>query len=261
MRGCNEMGVLYLDEAGNTGLWDNEQRLLVYGGPYVNATTWKILSRELAAIHAKYKAIIISRFQSGFHKNMPFSTLESGVAFLADFNFHAKNIVNRKSLWSKLDDIERFQLLDDVVAILIKHHIPFYVGCLDKVSFRPRKKPKRNDMREYKILFEQFLPFIEKDIKNREDIVTVIDDGDSTEKEILRDNLRSKELTKFVGELICGKYNEYPLLQIADIGIWIIQAYYRLQKHRDDEYAEQVRTLYKRLMKVARNCYCTKKKP
>lgn len=255
-----QVGILYLDEAGNTGLWDNEQKLLIYGGPFVTAKTWKLLSKELARIQAKYKAKIISRFKSGIDQNMPFSILESGVTFLADFNFHAKNIVNRKSLWSKLDEVERFELLDEVITALIKYRIPFYVGSLDKTLFRPRKKPKKNDMREYKILFEQFLPYIERDLRKTEDIVTVIDDGDSTEKDILREALRRENLSKFIGELISGKYNEYPLLQVADIGIWVIQAYHRLQKNRDDEYAEHVRKLYKKLSQVKRGHRCEKKK-
>lgn len=250
------MGILYLDEAGNTGLWDQDQKLLIYGGPFVNAHTWRLLSKELAKIQAKYKSIIMSRFQSGIHKNMPFSHLESGVGFLADFHFHAKNIVNRKSLWCKLDEVERFELLDEVITALIKYQIPFYVGSLDKVKFRPKKKPKRNEMKEYRVLFQHYLPFIESHVESEQGIVTIIDDGDSSEKEIVRESLHSCQLTKFYGELICGKYSDYPLLQVADIGIWVIQAYHRLNNERVDEYAEHVRRLYHKLQKVTKMCRC-----
>lgn len=250
------MGILYLDEAGNTGLWDNDQTLLIYGGPYVDSLMWKSLSQDLAVIQAKYKSIIMSRFQSGLQANMPFSHLENGVGFLSDFNFHAKNIVNRTALWSKLDDSERFDVLDEVIESLVKHNVPFYVGTLDKVKIRPAKKPKRNDMREYKLLFQQFLSFVEGEIGEHSNVVTIIDDGDSVEKEILKKSISDPVLTKFLGELICGKYNEYPLLQVADIGIWIIQAYNRLDTSRTDAYAESVRNLYNKFQKVLKVYSC-----
>lgn len=250
------LGILYLDEAGNTGLWDRDQTILIYGGPYVNPSLWKKLSHDLVVIQAKYKALIMSRFKSGLKGNLSFTQLESGVSFLSDFNFHAKNIVNRKALWGKLDDYERFDVLDDVIESLITHNVPFYVGMLDKVKIRPKKKKKRNDMREYKQLFREFLGFVEGEIDEHSSIVTIIDDGDSIEKEMLMKSIADEELTKFFGELVSGKYDEYPLLQVADIGIWVIQAYNRLDERRTDDYAESVRRLYTKLQKVLKihNC-------
>lgn len=256
VKGCEFLGILYLDEAGNTGLWDNDQKLLIYGGPYVDSYLWKKLSHDLAVIQAKYKAIIMSRFKSGLKGNLSFTQLESGVSFLSDFNFHAKNIVNRRALWSKLDDDERFDVLDDVIESLIIHKVTFYVGMLDKVKVRPKKKKKKNDMREYKHLFREFLSFVEDEIDEHSNVVTIIDDGDSIEKEMLKKSIGDDVLTKFIGELISGKYNEYPLLQIADIGIWVIQAYNRLDERRTDDYAENVRSLYTKMQPILKihNC-------
>lgn len=253
------MGILYLDEAGNTGLWDSDQTLLVYGGPYVGAKEWKVANDELAKVQAKYKALIMGRFQSGLNSKTQFARLEDGVHFLSQFHFHARDIANKKGLWSKLKDDERFQVMEDVIDVLFKHNIPFYLGALDKVKLRPAHKPKKNtknEMTEYKVLLPSLLGFIENDMEENAQIVTIMDDGDPIEKEVIRESLRNTPQVKFMGELVCGKYADYPILQIADIGIWIFQAFHRLGEDREDEHAKRVRSLYKKLSGVIKVSWC-----
>lgn len=247
------MGILYLDEAGNTGLWDSSQTLLIYGGPYVSSSEWKLLSNDLASIQVKYKSMIMGRFKSGIQPNSSFAKLESGVKFLSDFHFHAKDIANKKALWSKLKDSERFQALDEVIEALIEHKITFFLGVLDKEKYLREVKPKKsdkNEMVEYKFLLQSFFGYVESEVGAHANIVTIIDDGDSNEKEAIKYSLKNVDLSKFLGELICGKHNDYPILQVADIGVWIYQAFHRLDESRSDYHAEHIRTLYSKLEKT-----------
>lgn len=250
------MGILYLDEAGNTGLRDTNQPLLIYGGPYIEPSTWKKLNDDLILIQRKYLGIIASRFQSGLRAENFLAEVGTNVNFLTDFHFHAKNIINRTALWSKLDETERFNVLEDIIDIIIKHDITFYIGVLDKAVYQSTISLKNNNMGEYRHLHEQFLSFIESDTSEHAQIITVIDDGDAGEKEILKDCLSSSNLNKFFGELVCGKHKDYPLLQVADIGVWVFQAFHRLGSNRSDDYAQSVRNLYNKLQRVLKIKQC-----
>ncbi|WP_400244977.1 DUF3800 domain-containing protein [Niallia sp. JL1B1071] len=254
------MGIFYIDEAGNTGLQDKQQKLLIYGGPYVNVSEWKTIGNGLAGIQNKYFSIIVSRFQSGLgpdtNPTQFFRDISSHVGFLQDFHFHAKNIVNRTGLWSKLNNDERFDVLEDILDLLIKHNVTLYIGALDKAQYIANPKNSKKKMAEYKFLHNSFLEFLEKDVPDQDQIITIIDDGDITEKKVLKDSLNNSSRRKFFGELVSGKARDYPLLQVADVGIWIFQAFHRLDEERDDEYANRVRSLYKKLESTTKLYRC-----
>lgn len=250
------MGILYLDEAGNTGLRDTDQPLLIYGGPYVEPSSWKMLSHDLSLIHRKYLGIIVGRFQSGLGNKNFLTEVGMNVNFLTDFHFHAKNIINRKALWSKLNKTERFVVLEDIVDLVIKYDIPFYVGALDKKKYSSKKKRGKGKLSEYRHLHNIFLPFVENDLRKHAHVVTVIDDGDPGEIKTLKSSLNEDELKKFFGELVRGKHRNYPLLQVADVGIWIFQAYHRLSNNRNDDYAKNIKRLYYKLHNVLRIITC-----
>lgn len=195
------MGILYLDEAGNTGLRDLSQPFLIYGGPYVCADEWKYLSDELARIQAKYKSMIMGRFQSGIRPNSNFSIIESGVTFLSDFHFHAKDIANNHALWSKLKRDERFQVLDDVIESLLKYKITFFLGFLDKEKYKSKIKQDRKKIRkmqEYRYLLRNFFYFIECEVDKNANIITIVDDGDVGENDVIRDSIRDDNLSNFL---------------------------------------------------------------
>ncbi|WP_419954757.1 DUF3800 domain-containing protein [Neobacillus niacini] len=246
------MGILYLDEAGNTGLWDNSQTKLIYGGPYVKSSDWKEINDELVLILRKYKGLILGRFNTGINASTQFSSLENGVKFLSDFRIHAADIIDRKRLWSKLSDVEKYQVLEEVVDALIKKHIPFYVGIVDKEKLRPAIKPanKQNNMTEYKTLLPAFFHYVEGHLGDNEEFTVIIDDGDAPEKEQLRIALRDNNLKKAMGELIVEKSINFPLLQAADVGVWITQAFTRLDSARTDPHAVKIRDLHSKLLSI-----------
>lgn len=252
------MGILYLDEAGNTGLKDKEQPLLIYGGPYVNVSEWKNLNRELTVIQNKYFSIITSRFKSGLGAGKDISKfytdISKNVGFLQNFHFHAKDIINRKGLWSKLDNIERFTVLEEILDILLKHKVSVFIGALDKSKYL--QGSKRRKMEEYYFLHENFLGFLENKVSQDDQIITVIEDGDESEKIILKKCLNAPSRKKFYGELICGNAKDYPILQIADVVIWIFQAFHRLTEDREDEHANHVRKLYKKVENITEVNMC-----
>ena len=76
--------------------------------------------------------------------------------FLTDFHFHAKNIINRTALWSKLDETERFKVLEDIIDIIIKHDITFYIGVLDKAVYQSTISLRNNNMGNIAIYMNNF---------------------------------------------------------------------------------------------------------
>ncbi|MGG0939854.1 DUF3800 domain-containing protein [Brevibacillus centrosporus] len=247
------MGILYLDEAGNTGLWDNDQPKLIYGGPYSDASNWKAVNDEIVAIQQKYKALILGRFNTGSWSVTTFGTLEQGVKFLSEFRIHAADIVDRKGLWSKLNDVEKYQVLEEAVDAMIKGNVTFYAGILDKTSLRAGANRKtKGDMREYQTLFPQFFKMVENDLPDGEHIIVIVDDGNPAEKDEMRKVLSNGSLSKCMGELVIQKSMDMPLLQAADVGVWIIQAYNRLKPHRQDPHAMKIRALHSKLSVIVK---------
>ncbi|RXY97529.1 DUF3800 domain-containing protein, partial [Fictibacillus sp. S7] len=137
------MGILYLDETGNTGLKQTAQPYLIYGGPFVDANKWKTLERDLADVQKKYYSLIFSRID---HVTDPakLGEVATQVKFFEAFHFHASHIVNRTSLWSKLSEKkhEHFQVLEDIVETLNKNKVDFFAGAIDKASVQGKAKNK-----------------------------------------------------------------------------------------------------------------------
>jgi len=242
------MGILYLDEAGNTGLWDSTQSHLIYGGPYVRSSEWKGLNTDIEQIRWKYKTLIISRFRSGISSTTSLQSLNDGVGFLNKFRLHATDIAGRRELWVKLSDVEKFNLIDEVLDALLHHKVPFYVGTINKAPLQTL--PRVNDMREFNQLLPRFFSFFEQNLICVEDYTVIIDDGNINEKDCVRNALRNSSFKKSMGDLIIDKSSSYCLLDVADIGVWIVQSFMRLPTHRTDSYALNVRNLYSKLSTV-----------
>jgi hypothetical protein len=246
------VGILYLDESGNTGLKDTNQKLLIYGGPFIDIKSWRIVNKELEKVRNKYFSIIAGRVQPteflGDYTSAEFiNRITGSIEFLKKFQFHSKNIVDRKGLWSKLNNCERFEVLHDILDILVKNDIIFYIGSLNKKIYLDNPKFSKGKMDEYCFLHNSFMQFIEGELESNEQVVTIIDDGDDSEKRILKKCLNDSSRTKFFGELICGKACDYPPLQFADVGNWIFQSFHRITDDRNDNYANEVRRLYNQL--------------
>lgn len=235
------MGILYLDETGNSGLNNLDQRYLIYGGPFVGADKWKALESDLAQVQQKYFGMIFTRID---HLTDPskIGVVASQVNFFQSFHFHASHIVNRTSLWSKLKEKENehFQVLEDIVDTINKNQVTFFAGAVDKstVQGKPKKKP------EYKQLLPAFFKHVDDKVDDNHFMV-IWDDGDADERALILDGLKRPNLKNCIPELVSAK--QLPMLQLADVGLWIIQYYLKLDAARNDNFAKNVRSLYAKL--------------
>ncbi len=220
------MGILYLDEAGNTGLWDDNQPFLIYGGPYVTAKQWKNVNNSIKAISGQYKALILSRFKTGIDA-VSMDTMIETTDFLREFKIHSAEVMNGKGLWGKLTLDERYKLLDSVINTLVKENVVFFAGVLNKVKYRPVKKVDTK-MREYNKLVAELFTLVDSTLDENDDVVVTIDDGDQVEKDIVKKEIGKQANDRFLGELYVEKSASMPLLQAADVGIWVLQAHHKL---------------------------------
>lgn len=231
------MGILYLDEAGNTGLWDKNQPKLIYGGIYASRANWIGLNDAMSKTQYKYKHMIFDRFKNA----ITMEQLETNIRFFSEFKLHATEIVNQTGLWGKIDNSEKFQVLEDVVDLLVNNNAQVFVAVLDKLPLRPVKKPKHNEYIEYRHLLPKFFTFADRILPHEYSVI--LDDGDVPEKDVFREVLRIGSY-KALPELIIEKSARFPLLQAADIVVWVTQAYHRLEISREDHHAEMVRKLH-----------------
>jgi Protein of unknown function (DUF3800) len=239
------LGILYLDEAGNTGLKDPNQPFLLYGGPFVCADKWKDVNDDFEQVQKKCFSLIFSRIDK-VTDPARFGETVAQVEFLKKFHFHAAQIMNRNGLWSKLDDTknEHFQLIEDILTVAIKHKIKFFIGIIKKssVTGNPKNKP------EFAALLPAFFQHVDSKIDNHHFMV-IWDDGDSKERELILKALHhTPGLNNCIPELISEK--NLPMLQLADVGLWIVQAYHKLTPSRTDDHAKNIRSLYTKFQPV-----------
>jgi Protein of unknown function (DUF3800) len=235
------LGILYLDEAGNTGLKDTAQPYLLYGGPLVGADKWKALEHDFIQVQKKYYALIFSRIDQ-ISDPTKIGAVVSQLKFLENFHFHASRIVNRMSLWSKLDETkgEHFDVLKDLVTLINKHQIDFFAGAIDKSTVQGQSKNKP----EFRQLLPAFFKHVD-DNANNNHFMVIWDDGDTKDREIILDGLKRSNLKNCIPELVSAK--QLPMLQLADVGLWIIQYYLKLDAARTDDFAQNVRSLYNQI--------------
>lgn len=235
------MGILYLDETGNTGLNHTDQPYLIYGGPFVGANKWKDLEKDLAQVQVKYYGLIFSRINNVIDPSK-IGEMASTLGFFQKFHFHASHIMNRTSLWSKLieKDNEHFQILEDIIATLNRNNVTFLAGAIKKstVQGKPKNKP------EFKQLLPEYFKHVDTNV-NDNNFMVIWDDGDDKERELILEALKEPGLKNSIPELVSAK--QLPMLQLADIGLWIIQYYLKLDSAREDEFAQKVRALYSQL--------------
>lgn len=236
------MGILYLDETGNTGLNDPSQPYLIYGGPWVNADKWKELENDLAQVQLKYYGLIFSRIDQVTNPSQ-LGLIATQVKFFENFHFHASHIMNRRSLWSKLieSDDEHFQLLEEIITTLNKNDVDFLAGAIKKSTVQGKAKDKP----EFKKLLPSYFKHVDTNV-NGHNFMVIWDEGDDKERELILDELKHPDLKRSIPELISAK--QLPMLQLADVGLWIIQYYLKLDSTREDKFAQNVRALYNKLL-------------
>jgi hypothetical protein len=246
------VGILYIDEAGNSGVRDTGQPNLIYGGPYIKPSQWKDVLVDYEKNVAKYKSLIYGKFNKPEDMPQSFDKLSSEIDFFVDFHFHATEIMNGRKLWGKLNNNQPFNLLADLITIMEIHNVKFHAGILDKsklLSKLNEENKKIDSGSDFKTLLPLFFNNFEREI-GEEDYVVVIADGSPEEKEILNQTLQSSSIKKCIPEQVIKKAQLNPFLQLADAGLWIIQAYHRLEESDTNNKSQQIRNLYKQLEKI-----------
>lgn len=246
------MGILYIDEAGNSGIQDKGQPNLIYGGVYIKSDQWKNVLADYEKTVIQYQSLIYTKFNPPKGTPESFDKLASDIDFFSKFHFHAAEIINGKGLWGKLNNNQPYHVLRDLISIMEKHGVQFHAGLLDKDGLL-KKKRKDNEkigtLTDFKTLLPLFFAEFEKKVE--EDYVVVIADGSPEEKEILSRTLKSPSVRNCLPETFIKKAELNPFLQLADAGLWIIQAFHRLKDDDKNNKAKQITNLYDQLTKVA----------
>lgn len=234
------MAILYLDEAGNTGLVDPNQPYLLYGGVMVEPSNWHAVENSFIQVQQTYMGILFSRIK---HVTNPaeIGKLMSELRFFEQFHFHAAKIINRTGMWSKLNkqNEEHFKLLEDLIDVICQNNVKIFVGAIKKSTVKATSSKI-----EYTTLLPSFFQHIDNSISDNHFMV-IWDDGSSDEKDLILKALKNPSLNNCVPELVTAK--NLPMLQLADIALWVTQYYLKLEPTRQDDFAKNVRVLYSKL--------------
>lgn len=243
------MGILYIDEAGNSGINDKAQPNLVYGGPYIEPTQWKAVIADYHKMKLKYQNIIYDKFNKPNDMPQSFEKLSIQIKFLQDFHFHAAEIINGKHLWGKLSENQRYEVLNDSITIMKSHNVKFIAGILNKQKLLQTLKAGEHidSMGDFTTLLPLYFDYFERSIADTESYIVVIADGDAKEKAILHKTIQDASVKKCVPELFVYSADNLPMLQLADAVLWIIQAFHRLESIDTSTKAVRIRTLYQQI--------------
>lgn len=249
------MGILYIDEAGNSGVRNTDQPNLIYGGPFIEPDHWKNVIADFQKIDAKYKGMIYAKFNKP--KDMPqsFDKLLTQIGFFDQFHFHATEIINGKQLWGKLSENQRYQVIEELISILKVHNIKFFAGILNKQKLLNGLKTGESidAQADFSTLLPLYFEYLEKQIGDKHYVV-VIADGEPKEKAILHKTLQEEVVKKCIPELFIYSADDLPILQLADAGLWTIQAYFRLDPNDESRKAQRIKHLFEHLKPILNLC-------
>lgn len=245
------MGILYIDEAGNSGLKDLAQPNLIYGGPFIEPTHWKGVLADYEKTVAKYKALIYSKFNTPEEMPKSFDYLTGQIDFFHNFHFHASEIINGKGLWGKLNNNQPFNLLSELIEIMINHNVKFYAGMLSKTKLLSSLPTSGtiDPFIDFKTLLPRYFNHFEQQISEKQYVV-IIADGEPSEKQILQTTLQSSTVQKCIPEQFIKTAQSNPFLQLADAGLWSIQAYHKLKDTDTSRKSQNIRSLYQKLTPI-----------
>lgn len=234
------MEILYVDESGNSGVTDLNQPFFFYGGIFLNNTQWRTVYQQVNALIVSEKTLIASRAVASAQAPT-YSTLdeveglidnyELSSNFLKKFHFHAKDIVRGTGLWIHKRVDERFDLLKNILRICKVNDVKIYVGEFDKRVFISNVSPAvySKKLVEYEMLIPFFFSRIEQDLPN--DFVLVRASGDIHETKLISESL-GKTTNFFPDEFIMDS-KDSPMLQIADVVLWTLQAYKKIDHSKE----------------------------
>lgn len=246
------MGILYIDEAGNSGYKDIAQPNLIYGGPYIEPSQWRAVLTDYEKVVAKYKALIYSKFSTPETMPKSFDYLVGQIEFFQDFHFHASEIINGKGLWGKLNNNQPFNLLSELIGIMVTHNVKFHAGILNKTKLLgnlSKSSGPLDPLVDFHTLLPLYFQHFEQLIGDQQYVV-IIADGESAEKQILHETLQSPKLKKCNPELFIKTAQSNPFLQLADAGLWAIQAFHKLDEANTNKKSQNIRKLYGELTPI-----------
>lgn len=244
------MGILYIDEAGNSGYKDISQPNLIYGGPYIERHQWKKVRADYEKIVAKYQVLIYSQFHTPETIPRSFKNLFEQINFFQQFHFHATEIINGKGLWGKLTKDQSFELLCELLDIMIQNNVKFYAGILNKEKLL--KSLTTTEKVDSLIDFKELLPYFFQQFEQQitDEYIVLVADGEPSEKQVLYTTLQSSALQKCILEEFIEPAKSNPFLQLADTGLWVIQAYHRLQSGDKSKKSKNIKMLYQKLSQI-----------
>lgn len=244
------MGLLYVDEAGNSGLQDTSQPNFLYGGIYINNRQWKDTHNQMMILLEEKKRLITSRVGNITFNAEKLDNIQKQLSFFKELHFHAKEIIRGTSLWGKLDEDERFVTLSQIVDICKKNEIKIYIGILNKQHFINNMSltGKEYDLMDYKLLIPYYFNELEKELID--EYVLVRAQGDIHESRLISEALFNTN--KFFPDEFIIEAKKSLMLQIADTILWIIQAYKKidLSKTTFKSKEQKVIELYKKLVSL-----------
>lgn len=244
------MEILYVDESGNSGLTDLGQPFFLYGGIFLNNTQWRTVYKQIHALMVSEKTLIASRSVANVAPST-YSTaddvdelvhrFEKSSKFLRDFHFHAKDIVRGSGLWMFKQEVERFELLRNILRICEANEVKIYVGEFDKKSFISNVSPEVHSKKliEYEMLIPFFFSRIEQELLD--DYVIVRASGDIHETKLISESL-SKTNNFFPDDFIIDS-KKSPMLQIADVVLWTLQAYKKIDHSKEKFSSKEEQTI------------------
>lgn len=143
LQGKKLVRIAYMDESGVASR-HHEKHLVVTAAIVYGDTQWKPISEEIQRLTNKY---------------IPKDERE-GFAFHAkDLYWGGKKYFNKKTWGEK----KRFGILDELVALPGKFHVPIAFGAVEKVG-RPEyeNQPEKQLMHEYSVAFSVCVGFVER---------------------------------------------------------------------------------------------------
>ena len=219
------LGLLYVDEAGNSGLSDTGQPNFLYGGIYINNAQWKKVHKEIGLLLENNKQLIASRVGS-ISFTSQINDVKGKLKFFEEFFFHATEIIRGTSLWGKLDMPERFGVLERLMDIGITNELEMCIGILNKKYLIKNLNSStcKEKLLDYKLLIPYFFNELEK--KFVEEYVLIRAQGDVHESRLISDALFNTN--KFYPDEFILESKKSLMLQLADTILWVLQAYYKI---------------------------------
>jgi len=242
------MGILYIDESGNGNMIDSDQPYFYFGGIYVGGSNWKKIEQEALSLQQNYKDEIGDRMDTVKLSNLTNRQLKE-IEFFRNFNFHGKDIVRGTGLWGKLkSDQKNYALIDEVLALLVDNSVNIIIGKMDKQKVIDNHGIEfcRTKSIEFTLLLPKYITEFEEIIG--EEWITIRADGNEGEKEIVSQQLEQASLC--CQEILIQNSKESIFLQLADICLWICQAYAKLPILENDENYEEKDKAVKRFYSV-----------